>query len=132
MLVYHRIPRQFPLSVNSATNELVVNTPSGAITVAVLPDEAVANMLAQNVLDHVQTPTADELPNQEVGNVQESLNLKDRNGELVYEVDGTSDQKVLGLFKVQIHKKAIVSAQTGELVKVDKTFAQTLLDLISF
>lgn len=41
----------FPLIVNLETNELIVNTPHGQKTVTVLPDAAVANMLAANVLD---------------------------------------------------------------------------------
>lgn len=43
----------FPLRVNLDTNELIVNTPKGAKIVTVLPDAAVANMLAANVLDQI-------------------------------------------------------------------------------
>jgi len=43
----------FPLMVNLDTNELIVNTPKGSKIVTVLPDAAVANMLAANVLDQL-------------------------------------------------------------------------------
>jgi hypothetical protein len=44
---------RFPLSVNLDTNELMVTTPKGTKIVTVLPDKAVANMLAANVLDQL-------------------------------------------------------------------------------
>ena len=43
----------FPLRVNLDTNELIVNTPKGVKIVTILPDQAVANMLAANVLDQI-------------------------------------------------------------------------------
>ncbi|MBI4062352.1 hypothetical protein HY410_00360 [Candidatus Gottesmanbacteria bacterium] len=43
----------FPLMVNLETNELMVTTPKGTKIVTVLPDKAVQNMLAANVLDQL-------------------------------------------------------------------------------
>lgn len=43
----------FPLMVNLETNELMVTTPKGTKAVTVLPDAAVAHMLAANVLDQL-------------------------------------------------------------------------------
>lgn len=43
----------FPLMVNLETNELIVTTPKGQKIVTVLPDKAVENMLAANVLDQL-------------------------------------------------------------------------------
>lgn len=43
----------FPLQVNLETNELIVTTPKGSKVVTVLPDKAVENMLAANVLDQL-------------------------------------------------------------------------------
>lgn len=43
----------FPLSVDQATNALMVTTPAGIRTVTVLPDAAVANLLAANVIDRL-------------------------------------------------------------------------------
>lgn len=122
----------FPLSINPDTNELIVTTSAGTKVVAVLPDQAVANMLAANVLDDINDPSDDDLPSSEVEDVQDSLELDERDGELIYKVDGTSNQKILGLFKVKIRRQAIVSAETGELLDVERTFFQALLDLVSF
>lgn len=63
----------FPLMVNLETNELIVTTPKGQKVVTVLPDQAVQNMLAANVLDQIggkggllwlaqQTPVPSESP----------------------------------------------------------------------
>ncbi len=43
----------FPLMVNLETNELIVTTPKGQKVVTVLPDKAVENMLAANVIDQL-------------------------------------------------------------------------------
>lgn len=43
----------FPLMVDLETNELIVTTPAGQKVVTVLPDKAVENMLAANVLDQL-------------------------------------------------------------------------------
>jgi hypothetical protein len=43
----------FPLMVNLETNELIVTTPKGQKVVTVLPDKAVQNMLAANVIDQL-------------------------------------------------------------------------------
>jgi len=43
----------FPLMVNLETNELIVTTPAGQKTVTILPDQAVENMLAANVIDQL-------------------------------------------------------------------------------
>lgn len=43
----------FPLTVNLETNELMVTTSKGTKIVTVLPDKAVANMLAAKVLDQL-------------------------------------------------------------------------------
>ena len=76
----------FPLMVNLETNELIVTTPKGTKTVTILPDKAVENMLAANVLDQLggkggilwlsnqatpsaaptSTPSASPTPNEEV------------------------------------------------------------------
>ena len=55
MVIRNKIGAQtnFPLMVNLETNELIVTTPKGSKVVTVLPDKAVENMLAANVLDQL-------------------------------------------------------------------------------
>lgn len=120
----------FPLSVDSETNELIVTTPSGVKRVAVLPDQVIANLLSQNVIDSVDEP--DHETDDSIGEIDEEIDLEEVDGELVYEVDGESSQKALGLIDVKIKRKVTVSAQTGELLDIESSFLQRLLDLISF
>jgi len=49
---------KFPLSINLATNELVVTTPAGERVVTVLPDQAVQGMLGANVIDRLESAVA--------------------------------------------------------------------------
>lgn len=124
----------FPLSI-SEDNELVVTTPAGTRVVTVLPDQAVANLLAGDHLDRVVSEDsglqeADEL-NSEVDNLV-SLE-EDQTGEPVYVVEGESDQKILGLFDTTLKRRLVVSAQTGELIRTEfDSFLGRVLDLISF
>lgn len=55
MVIRNKIGAQthFPLMVNLETNELIVTTPKGQKVVTVLPDKAVENMLAANVIDEL-------------------------------------------------------------------------------
>lgn len=112
---------KLPLSVNLKTNELTVTTPAGEKTVTVLPDQAVKNMLVQNVID--QTGTAPE----------EAVKLTaTREGVLAYEIPGTKKKRFLGFLPVSISKTAVVSAETGELLKTQQTLLSQVLDFLSF
>ena len=112
---------KFPLSVNLATNELIVTTPAGERVVTVLPDQAVQNMLAANVIDQLgATP-------EETG-----VTLGERQGVPVYEIPGVKQRKLLGFIPVTIEQTAIVSAETGELVATeDVSLVERVVDLLS-
>lgn len=115
-----------PISIDLDTNELVITTAKGSKTVTVLPDQAVANMLAANVFDRVKDK------DDEIDDSVELVEIEDEDGELVYEIQGVSDQKLLGLVPVTVETTAVVSATTGELVETQKTLANNLIDLVSF
>lgn len=116
----------FPITVDLNTNELTITTPSGVKVVTILPDQAVANMLAANVIDQVRGLTFI----QDVGDVISLTTTKQ--GVLVYEIPGVSNQRFLGFVPVEIQKTVVVSADTGELVEVNKPLGSTLLDMVSF
>lgn len=111
----------FPLSVNLETNELTVTTPAGEKVVTILPDQAVKNMLAANVID--QTGTAPE----------EAVKLTaTREGVLAYEIPGTKKENFLGFVRVDVSKTVVVSAETGELLETRQSLASQVLDFLSF
>ena len=116
-----RARTNFPLSVDLNTNELIVTTPAGVKRVAVLPDQAIANLLANGVIDRLES-TATET----------ELELTEENGEPAYEVAGESDQKFLGFMPVKIRSKIKISAETGEVLKTEKPTLARLIDLFSF
>lgn len=119
----------YPLSVNSETNELIVSTPAGTRTVTVLPDEAITNMLSRGVLDTVDEATdsgevdeGDEATDSATpsasldGDTPELELTTNQEGELVYQVEGVKTKRLLGLLPVGIRKQVQISAETGEVV----------------
>lgn len=123
----------FPLSVDLATNELIVTTPNGSKTVTVLPDQAIQNLLAVGIIDRIGgVEVGENAATEEIQGVTDLVTLTERNGEPVYEIAGVSDQKLLGFIPVQIEQTVAVSAETGSTVNTDKSLTATLLDLISF
>lgn len=110
----------FPLSINLATNELVVTTPAGEKVVTVLPDQAVQNMLAANVIDQLISATTS------------GVILGERQGVPVYEIPGVKKKKLLGFIPVTIEQTAVVSAETGEVVATeDVSLVEQVISLLS-
>lgn len=115
-----RARTNFPLSVDLNTNELIVTTPAGVKRVTILPDQAIANLLANNVIDRVEPAAGGE------------LELTEEDGIPAYAVEGESDQEFLGFLPVKIKAKLKVSAETGEVLSTQKPALIRLLDLFSF
>jgi len=114
-----RARTHFPLSVDPETNELIVTTPAGEKRVTVLPDQAVKNLTERGLIDRVE-PSTNE------------INLAEAGGEPVYEIEGESDKKFFGFMPVKIRSKIKISAETGEVVRTEKTIRDRLFDLFSF
>jgi len=157
----------FPLSVDLDTNELIVTTPKGSKVVTILPDQAVSNMLAANVLDQAggkggfqwlasqqesgqeereSTPSADEAtdsadveeleeevaPSATASVDEEDIELTATdNGTLAYEIPGIKYKKLFGLFDIKLQRKAVVSAETGELLRLEQDFRDRILSFLS-
>ncbi len=164
----------FPLMVNLDTNELMVNTPKGTKIVTVLPDQAVSNMLAANVLDQAggkggfqwlayqqemeeltreSTPSAESTESAELEEPEEATpaimvsseeeaekSIEEEgielttteDGTLAYEIPGIKFKKLLGLFDIRLKRKAIVSAETGELLRLEQDLRDRIFSLLSF
>lgn len=109
------VESDFPLSVNPTTRELTVNTPTGSRIVAILPEQAVDNMLASGI---VTTTTGVDLKTES-------------DGSLSYDIDGTKNEKLLGVFDIAIQKNLIISAQTGQVLTVNQSTFSKILDFLS-
>ncbi len=113
----------FPLSINPTTNTLTVTTPAGVKDVAVLPDQAVKNLLRNKLIDRIASGSASENPT--------GIRLGILGNSPVFQVLGSDDQKLFGFIPVSIEKTSFVSAENGGVIKVDETFINKLLDLLS-
>jgi len=141
---------KFPLRVNVETNELTVITPKGEKIVTVLPDKAILNMLAANVLDELggkggllyrqenPTATGSAEPSPTASNSAETGEedsetelVLTEDGELAYEIVGFKNEKLLGLFLVKLQRKVYISAETGELIKINQGIFTRILDALS-
>lgn len=121
-----------PLSVNLETNELTVTTPAGEKTVTVLPDQAVQNMLAANVIDRIGGQQLVDLVRQGgVETLGQVIELSEQNGVPVYEIQGVKAHRLLGFIPVTTDLNVTVSAETGEVVDTRQSFLDTLIDIFS-
>jgi len=121
-----------PLSVDLSTNILTVTTPAGEKQVTVLPDQAVQNMLAANVIDRLGGQALVEEVRQ--GNIQtlgQVIELGLHNNVLVYQVQGIKEHRFLGFFPVTTDVTVSVSAETGEVVDTDQSVGDRIIDFFS-
>lgn len=124
---------KFPISVDLATNMLTITTPAGQKNVTVLPDQAVQNLIAANVISRIGgQAVVDAVRNKTVTSVSDVITLGIQNNVPVYEINGISNQRLLGLIPVTVQKSVAVSAETGTLVSTQETFINRLLDAVSF
>lgn len=122
----------FPLQVDLNTNQLIVNTPAGTKTVTTLPDQAVQNMLAANVISRLGPQAITEaVRTGQVATVSGIIQLGLRNNVPVYEIVGIRDFRLLGFIPISAPVTAVVSAETGDLVTTEQPLITRIVDLLS-
>lgn len=112
-----------PLSVDLRTNQLIATTPAGERNLTVLPDAAVQNMLADNVIDQLGDQTAT--------NLKETIELENREGVAVYRLKGIKEQNLLGFIPIIVERTAVVSAETGELIEIQEPTLAKIVNILS-
>lgn len=117
----------FPLSVNPTTRQLTVTTPSGSKVVAVLPQQAIDNMLASKVMDDV----VGERVNNSLASIPDLVKIETKNGVLVYKVKGTKMHRLLGLIPVKTAVEAFVSAENGQVVETNQSLLGRILNRLA-
>lgn len=139
-----KIRTNFPITVNPLTNEKTVTTPSG-IKVVILPEVAIQNMIRAGfpvVLPEPSpepstspspegTPSATPSASPEITPEGEIV-LTELNNELVYEIPAIKKQKFLAFLPVDVKITGIVSAESGNIIKINKSLFDQILDLLSF
>ncbi|MBI2018177.1 hypothetical protein HYS96_00550 [Candidatus Daviesbacteria bacterium] len=117
----------FPLKVDPKTGNLTVTTPKGEKVVTVLPDAAIQNMLASKVMSYVTSVPAKG----ELASTDKLVTLTQKDGVLVYEIDGVRVHKLLGLIPLKSKVKAFVSAENGQVVKTEQSVLGKILNRIA-
>lgn len=120
----------FPLSIDVGTNQLILTTPSGQKSVTVLPDQAVQNLLATNIINRVEQVSDANLAS-DLKNLDGVVKLEIRNNEVVYKVKGTKRHKLLGFIPVDSATTVFVSADTGQPVAQEQTVLTNIIDFLS-
>lgn len=120
----------FPLSVDVATNKLVVTTPAGQKMVTILPDQAIKNLLDTNIINKIDS-SSDSALTDELGQLSGVVKLEIKNDKMVYKVSGTKSHKFLGFIPVNASTTAFVSAETGETVETEQPFITSVIDFLS-
>lgn len=122
----------FPLTINPKTNELIITTHAGQKTVTILPDQAVQNMLAANIISRLGSQAiVDAVLQNQVASASAIVDLGVRENIPVYEIPGIRDFRLLGFIPLSQPVTVVVSAETGELVTTEQSILTRVIDLFS-
>lgn len=120
-----KVGTKLPIGLNE-NNELVVTRPDGTTKiVAVMPDQALKMLREQNF-------TPDDTATDANSDSTDLPELEEEDGQPVYKIDGEKQEKILGIFKIAYRTKAIVSAETGQLVRTELSGFDRFMSLFSF
>ncbi|MBI5019486.1 hypothetical protein HZB58_04420 [Candidatus Gottesmanbacteria bacterium] len=122
----------FPLSIDPVTRELIVTTPAGEKTVAILPDAALKNLFIKGFLTEIASGSGSIADASGSASLAGAFELKINNGNLVYEIKGSKKEKFLGLVPVTMPKTMTVSALSGEVLSETQSILSTILGFLSF
>ncbi|MCL5409428.1 MAG: hypothetical protein M1607_01035 [Patescibacteria group bacterium] len=127
----------FPLTVDTATNQLIVTTPAGTKTVAILPDQAVQNMIRNGIVNLINSSNLPPISSDSAeissdsAQISDVVNLELQNNQLVYRINGIKIHKLLGLVPITTNKTVYVSAETGQLLSQQQSVIANILDFLS-
>lgn len=131
---------RFPISINVATNELIITTPAGTKVVTMLPDQAIANMLRNDKVTVISpSPAATTSPSlppdasspAQLDSLSGVVELELKDDEVVYKIKGKKSHRVLGIVPVETEATVFVSAESGNTVDTDESLLAQLFDLLS-
>lgn len=135
----------FPLTIDGATNQLLVTRPDGSVkAVSVLPDQAVENFMRHKKVNLINfedsnpgTPSGNTDNNVGSGSAenqtesQTKISLVNYKDQLAYEIKGKKKLSVLGIIPVNVDTTGYVSAETGDVIAQEEPFLTQLLNLLS-
>lgn len=121
----------FPLSIDVATKQLVVTTPQGQKPIAILPDQAVQNLLAMGIINAIVPQNAGTATQDQLGSFDGTVKLETQNDKVIYKIDGKKTHRLFGLIPVTTPVTAIVSADTGATVSRQQSLLASVVDFLS-
>lgn len=122
----------FPIQLDLNTNQLIASTSAGPKTITTLPDQAVQNLLAANVISRLDPAVVQEAAQTGgLTSVSDIVALGERNGVPIYEIAGLRDQRLFGFIPVTTPVKVVVSAETGQTVAQEQSLLSTIVDILS-
>lgn len=122
----------FPLQLDLNTNALIASTPAGYKTLTTLPDQAVQNLLAANIISRLDPAVLEQAAQQgDLTSVSGVIALGERNGVLAYEIAGLRDHRLLGFIPIATPVTVFVSAETGQTIAQEQPLLSTIVDLLS-
>lgn len=127
-----RTRMNFPLSMDSVTRELIVTTPEGERTLAVLPDEVLNTLIAKNIMTPIASGSGLPMGASVSAEIAHSVELKMVKGNLVYEVEGKKKEKFFGILPVSLPRTVTVSALSGEVLSQTESLFSKILGILSF
>ncbi len=127
-----RTRMNFPLSMDSVTRELIVTTPEGERTLAVLPDEVLNTLIAKNIMTPIASGSGLPMGASSSAEIVHSVELKMVKGNLVYEVEGKKKEKFFGILPVSLPRTVTVSALSGEVLSQTESLFSKILGILSF
>lgn len=122
----------FPLQIDLNTNQLIASTPAGIKILTTLPDQAVQNMLAANVISKLNPQDlVKQAQSGDITSVKDIVLLGERNGVPVYEINGLKEHKLLGFIPVTTQTTVFVSAETGQPVAQTQSILANIINALS-
>lgn len=115
---------EFPLSIDVGTHTLQISTKNGDKEVTILPDQAVQQLVLLSILDQSVLATGS-------GSQLTDISLLATDGIPVYEIQGVKTYKLFSFIPLVREVKAVVSAETGDIVTTQQSFLTNLIDLLS-
>ncbi len=116
---------ELPVSVDVATKKVIVTTSTGDKTLTILPAEAIAKVLKDNLVTTVSSTASD-------GAILQSTQITQLNNQAVFAVSGIAEKRILGLIPMGFAKTVYVSAEDGTVVSTQQAAWTKILESISF
>ena len=122
---------EFPLTIDINTKELLITTPNGVKVVAILPEQAITNLINTGIINIVDSTTTKTDNALSTTSTTSNVKLEEYNNQLSYKVEGQKIFNFLGLVSLEQPRTVWVSVENGEVVAQDQSFLASLIEFLS-